>query len=212
MDKSSDWRERDWHNREAMLVGRLLVWNPMPPSADVRDDTLPAILRMDPICEPLDEVLIVELCRCYQIALYLTVYLNGVNFNSSAPNVRANLLELYGRLSSIDLVPIVSQWNCTFFNILLVGAMASRGFAERVWFVRLLAHWYTEVLYLDDIWKLLAQFVDPFLIVTTLLEEIWYDVLLVRFPKHAKGILEIIQEGCHPTGVLRPRSTVHVQS
>ena len=194
MDKGSDWRERDWHNREAMLTGRLLVWNAIPPSADVRDDTLPAILRMDPTCQPLNEVQTIELCRCYQIALYLTVYLNGVNFNPSAPNVRSNLLELHKRLSGMELVQVVSLWNCTFFNIVLVGAMASRGFAERDWFIQLLADWYAEVRYVDDIWNMLAQFVDPFLIVTSLLEEIWYNVLLARFPKQAKGSLRLYKE------------------
>ena len=194
MDKGPDWRERDWHNREAMLTGRLLAWGAAPPSADVKDDTLPAMFRMDPDCEPFGEVQTIELCRCYQIALYLVFYLNGVQFNPSAPNVRSNLLELHKRLSGVDLVQIVSQWNRTLFNILLVGAMASRGFSERQWFIHLLADWYTELLYVDDIWELLAQFVDPFLIVTSMLEEIWYDVLLARFPKQAKGPLKLYRE------------------
>ena len=79
-------------------------------------------------------------------------------------------------------------------NILLVGAMASRGFSERHWFVHLLADWYTELLHVRRYLGLLAQFVDPFLIGTSMLEEIWYDVLLARFPKQAKGPLKLYGE------------------
>ena len=194
LERGPDWQERDWFSREAMLTGRLLVWNATPPGADVRDDSLPALLRMDPSSNSSDEVEVTELCRCYQIALYLTTYLNGINFDPTSPDVRSNLLELHQRLLQMELVSVVSHWNCTLFNLLLVGAMASRGFSERDWFVRLLADWYREVRYVDDVWKLVAQFVDPFLIVTSMLEEIWHEVLGKRFPKQDRRLLKVYKK------------------
>lgn len=153
-----------------------------------------AISRMDPDYGPSDREQMLEFCRCYQIALYLLVYLNAINSNASAPHIRSNLLELQERLSKMELLSVVSQWNCTFFNMLMVGAMASRALPERVWFAHLLADWYLEVRYLDDVWELMAQFIDPFVIVPNILEEIWHDVLATRFPKNSKTTLNLYRK------------------
>jgi hypothetical protein len=60
--------------------------------------------------------------------------------------------------------------------------------------VHLLADWYLEVRYLDDVWELMAQFVDPFVIVPNILEEIWHDVLATRFPKNSKTKLKLYRK------------------
>lgn len=118
--------------------------------------------------------------RCYQIALYFSISLNHISFNTAAPEIRTNLTILRSKLFNMDLVLMSQLCHCTLFNILLHGAMAGRGHWERGWFIKLLATLYEDARYVDDVYNLLVEFIDPFGIVFSVIEEIWEDVLKFR--------------------------------
>lgn len=66
------------------------------------------------------------------------------------------------------------------FNLLMVGAMATRGFLERDWFIRNIATHYTDVIRIDHVYRLLAEFIDPLHIVYNAVEDTWEDVIKFR--------------------------------
>ena len=86
-----------------------------------------------------------ELQYCYQIALYLTTYLNAISFNTDCVDVRATLHVLHLKLSHMDLKSVSKLCRRTLFNILLYVAMASRSHLERAWFLQLLPDVYVDV-------------------------------------------------------------------
>lgn len=135
---------------------------------------------MDWATRTLPENDVLELQRCYQIALYLSVYLNNISFNTSAPNIRSNALELQARLSLLHLPTITSFAHCTVFNLLMVGAMATRACPERTWFVRLIATHYVDVVRIDQVYRLLADYIDPLHVVYNAVEDTWDDVTNFR--------------------------------
>ncbi|EXJ87939.1 hypothetical protein A1O1_04866 [Capronia coronata CBS 617.96] len=172
--------DREWYTFCAAVGARRLIWRAESPSAKLLPETAPAIARMDPNSHFLQQGEFVELQRCYQIALFLSVYLNNISFNTSAARVRSQALDLQSRLSKMDMFAITKLCHCTVFNLLMVGAMAMRGFLERNWFVHLIATQYTEVLHIDHVYRLLAEFIDPLHIVYNAVEDTWEDVINFR--------------------------------
>ncbi|EXJ80932.1 hypothetical protein A1O3_07220 [Capronia epimyces CBS 606.96] len=176
--------DREWYTFCAAVNARTLTWRSESPSARLLPDTAAAIARMDPNSQGQGQGLrpseAVELQRCYQIALFLSVYLNNISFNTSAACVRSQVLDLQSRLSRMDMMAMTHVCHCTVFNLLMVGAMATRGFLERNWFVRLVAIHYTDVLYIDQVYRLIAEFIDPLHMVYDAIEDTWKDVTSFR--------------------------------
>lgn len=172
--------DREWYNHRASLNARMLAWRVEEPAEKLQSETAAALLRMDPTSKLLTDSENTEMQRCYQIAIYFVTYLHGINFNTSAPRVRSSLATLRGKLSQMNLYFISTVCKCTLFNILLAGAMASRGHWERGWFIKHIATQYPRVCYMDDVYAMLVEFIDPFGVVFSVLEEIWEDVLKFR--------------------------------
>lgn len=154
----------------------MLVWRADSPSGQLVSVTAPAIARMDAGSVCLENNDLLEIQRCYQIALFLSIYLNNINFNTATPRVRANVLEMKSRLSVLDISTMACLCRCTLFNLLMAGAMATRGFIERDWFIRKIATHYTDVIRIDHVYRLLAEFIDPLHLVYHAVEDVWVDV------------------------------------
>ena len=153
------WPENgEWERVQSHFEGRMLLWNDC--SKKIQPETSAAVARLG------GEGLEV----CYQIALYLITYLNGISFNTGI--VRLHLWDLYARLQG-KLVK-----STMLFNILLIGALASRGFVERVWFVEKLAEF--DIRYMDEVWDLLSNFTDTWGMRISLIKDIWEEVLEKR--------------------------------
>lgn len=135
---------------------------------------------MDASSQYLPDHDLLEIQRCYQIALFLSFYLNNISFNTAATRVRSNALELKSRLSALDISIAACLCHCTMFNLLMGGAMATRGFRERDWFIRSIATQYTDVVRIDHVYRLLAEFIDPLHIVYNAVEDTWEDVVRFR--------------------------------
>ena len=172
--------DREWYNHRASLSARMLAWRVEEPAEKLQPETAAALLRMDPSSKLLNALETTEMQRCYQIAIYFVMYLHAINFNTAAPRVRSSIVTLQEKLSKMDLNLISSVCKCTLFNIFLAGAMATRGHWERGWFIRHLAIRFPDVQYMDDVYSMLVEFIDPFGIVFSVLEEIWEDVLKFR--------------------------------
>jgi hypothetical protein len=172
--------DQAWFGHQASLAGRLLAWRSEAPGELLQKESAASLARLDPGSSVLDHEVMVEMQRCYQIAIYFSVYLNHINFNPSNLEVRSSLTSLLSKLRKMDLVVVSKVCHCALFNILLHGAIASRGRRERSWFVRHMATLYEEAHYMDDVYNMLVQFIDPFGLVFSVIEEIWEDVLQFR--------------------------------
>jgi len=135
---------------------------------------------MDSSSQYLPDNDLLEIQRCYQIALFLSIYLNNISFNTAATRVRSNVLEMKSKLSRMDLSVLTCLCHTTMFNLLMVGAMATRGFLERDWFICNVATHYTDVVRMDHVYRLLAEFIDPLHIVYNAVEDTWEDVTKFR--------------------------------
>jgi hypothetical protein len=172
--------DREWYTFCAAIWARTLTWRADSPSGQLIPVTAPAISRMDASSQYLENNDLLEIQRCYQIALFLSIYLNNISFNTAATRVRSNVLEMKSRLSALDLYAMACLCRCTLFNLLMVGAMATRTFIERGWFIRSIATHYTDVIRIDHVYRLLAEFIDPLHIVYNAVEDAWDDVIKFR--------------------------------
>lgn len=177
--------DREWHTFCAAIWARTLTWRADSPSGQLIPVTAPAIARMDASSQYLENNDLLEIQRCYQIALFLSIYLNNISFNTAASRVRSNVLEMKSRLSALDLHTMACLCRCTLFNLLMVGAMATRAFIERHWYIQCIATHFADVIRIDHVYRLLAEFIDPLHIVYNAVEDAWDDVIKFRsaFPE-----------------------------
>ena len=131
---------------------------------------------MDPGSWELTETEFSEIRRCYQIAIFFWVYLNAISFNTSAPVIRTNVVELQNRLCHMNLPMMSSRCYTTLLNVLIVGTNASRGQPERWWFINQIIKLYPDLEQLDNIIQSLAEFYDPLSVNFNVIEDIWDDI------------------------------------
>jgi hypothetical protein len=171
------WKsEKEWYSHRAALAGRMLAWRAESPSALLQPESAAALARMDPNSTYISESESLEMQRCYQIAIFFWMYLNGISFNTSALIIRSNLLEMQYRLSNMDLASMSVICYTTLFNVLLAGTNAARGHPERRWFVARIVQYYPGVQDLDTAYHLLAEFYDSLSINFRVVEDIWDDI------------------------------------
>ncbi|KEF62263.1 uncharacterized protein A1O9_00235 [Exophiala aquamarina CBS 119918] len=180
LDRKLWTSDREWYTFCAATEARTLTWRADSPSGQLIPVTAPAITRMDQSSQYLPDNDLLEIQRCYQIALFLSIYLNNISFNTAATRVRSNVLEMKSRLSQMDISVTTCLCQCTMFNLLMIGAMATRGFLERDWFIRNIATHYIDVVRIDHVYRLLAEFIDPLHIVYNAVEDTWEEVIKFR--------------------------------
>lgn len=175
------WKcDREWFSHRACLAGRMLTWRPESPSANLLVESAAAITRMDPKSMLLGDAELAEMQRCYQIAVFFWMYLNSINFNTSALIIRSNLLELQDRLSKMDLSTMSLICYSTMLNVLLAGTNAARNRPERYWFLMQIVRYYPTVQCLDSLYQSVAVFFDPLSISFNFIKEIWEEIAALR--------------------------------
>jgi hypothetical protein len=168
------------HTRETLITGRYVVWDEGPPSNVILPSTATALRRMDIGLDCLEWSLITELCRCYQLMLFLICFINGISFDSSHSRVRSTLLELHSRMLRMDTTYLYATVPCTLFNLALVGALASRGQPERAWCVQCIGDQFVEIQSVNDMKAWMRPFVEPSIVLGGVIDEVWSDVLIYR--------------------------------
>lgn len=169
--------DKVWYAHRGMMAGRVLTWREGEPADHLLDRTEAAILRMDPEARALGPQALLEIQRCSQIALFFAIQLHGISFNTSVLRIRRNLEILEAKLDALDLPTAASACPTTLFNILLAGAVASRGHAKRRWYVDTISQLFPQMHFMDDVMDTVAYFVDVYTLITKLMEEVWTEVL-----------------------------------
>jgi hypothetical protein len=175
------WKsDKVWHAHRGMMAGRVLTWREGEPADSLLARTESALLRIDPNIESLGQDALKEMQRCSQIALFFHVQLNSISFNPSMLRIRRNLEALNRKLRAIDLQHAASVCPITLFNILVAAAVASRGYVERVQYVRTMSRLFPKKLFMDDVMEDVSYFIDPYTLIIRLIEEVWAEVLDTR--------------------------------
>ncbi|KIW15316.1 hypothetical protein PV08_05361 [Exophiala spinifera] len=172
--------EREWQNHRAIVSARLLAWRVEEPGDKLQSETGSTILRLDLSSKLLASRESTEIQRCFQMAVFLIMYLHNIDFNTKAPRVRSSLTMLRKKLAEIGLCHIRKTCTYTLFIVLLAGAMTTRGCPERSWFIERLAALYLEVRCMDDVHKMLVEFIDPLSLIISVLREVWEEVVDFR--------------------------------
>jgi hypothetical protein len=202
------WKsDQEWYSHRAGLAGRLLCWRAEMPSELILPETPSQIARMDTgSTMMLDRAASLDLQRCYQIALFFWQYLSCISFNTAAPTIRTNLLELQYRLSTMDLHTIKAVNPTTLFGILVAGAHASHSRIERPWFIEQIVQLYPDVQSLDTVWHMHAKFFDPLSSNFKFIEEIWQEVVLARLADCKSAFQVVSEQFVRPIQHSRPTS------
>jgi hypothetical protein len=187
LDRSLWPSDKVWHAHRGMMAGRVLAWRDGEPQEPLLERTASALIRMDPNIEALGTEAFVEMQRCAQVAQFLHVQLNGINFNTSLPRVRRSVEVLIEKLGHLDLHSAAAICPHTLFNVLLAGAIASRGRIERYWYVGVLSELFPNIIFMDDVMESVAWFIDVFTLITKVLEETWTEVLNMRAQSSPDG-------------------------
>jgi hypothetical protein len=112
--------------------------------------------------------------------LFLICFINGISFDSSHSKVRSTLLELHSSMLRMEPIYLYTTVPWTFFNLALVGALASRGKPERAWFVQVIGNQFVEIRSVDDVEGWMRPFVEPSIVLGGVIDEVWSDVLIYR--------------------------------
>ena len=180
IDRMSWHSDREWHRHQASLAGRLLTLSAERPSDHLQQESSNAILQLDPESRLLSHSHHLEMQYCYQIALYLSHYLNAISFNTATPEIRSNLQILRSKMAILNLESVRSSCRRTLFMILLNGALASRCHPERVWFVTRLSDLYSDIRMMSNVFDFMSEFTDPSSVVLSTNKEVWEHVLNFR--------------------------------
>jgi hypothetical protein len=182
IDKKFSQSERDWHRRQASMARRLLTMRTDEPCDHLLEDSATAITYIDPHWRDgqISQEDVINTQYCYQIALYLSQYLNAINFNTDAPEIRSAILTLQTKLSSMELKSLSAFCPRTLFNLLFYGAMGSRCQPGRASFIQLLASHFPKTVSMGQVFDMLNEFVDASSITACVVEEIWDEVLMHR--------------------------------
>ncbi|KAK5317664.1 hypothetical protein LTR70_005770, partial [Exophiala xenobiotica] len=170
----------EWNKFQGMLFCRSLTWNARSPGSLPQTDARRNILRLDPNAARLSETVFFDMVRMYQTALYLWTYLTSIAFESSSPMIRlhSNELEQYLRQPEIERTEVNAPR--VIFLLFFVGALSSRGFAVRKWFIDKLAESRLQIWYMSDIYAELDGHCDPTHCVPVLLEEVLMEIRRAR--------------------------------
>lgn len=182
IEPDQDWwtDETEWNKFQGMLFCRSLTWNARSPGSLPQTDARRNILRLDPIAARLSDTVFSDMVRMYQTALYLWTYLTSIAFESSSPKIRLHFKELEQYLRQPEIERTEVNAPRVVFLLFFVGALSSRGFAVRKWFIDKLAESRIQIWYMSDIYAELDGHCDPMHCVPVLLEEVLMEIRQAR--------------------------------